>query len=144
MSETPAQIIPNLFVDSVETERNFYIDKLGFEHMMGMVGKDGKLEFCIVMRNGAMIMLGRPPVPMDGTGEKGGPRPVWIYVQVPDVDKYHAEVQKNGVPVIDALTTQWWGDRNFSVDDPYGYRIWFYQTVKSFDQIEPPAGVTLV
>ena len=35
-------------------------------------------------------------------------------------------------PVVRAtppLETQWWGDRTFAVMDPYGYQIWFYQTV---------------
>lgn len=43
--------------------------------------------------------------------------------------------------VTEALATQWWGDRNFAVKDPYGYTLWFYQTVGA---PTPPPGVTMV
>ena len=36
-------IIPSFWVDEVEPLRSFYIEKLGFEPSLGMVGKDGKL-----------------------------------------------------------------------------------------------------
>jgi hypothetical protein len=50
---------------------------------------------------------------------------------------------------LDGLATQWWGDRNFSVADPYGYKIWFYENVADWQTLVasgkiPPPGVTLV
>src|SRR5512134_3206157 len=120
-----AQVTPNLWVDAVEPLRSFYIDSLGFDHMMGMVGKDGKLDFCIVTRQGAMIMIGRPQDAREGTDPRPrSQRSLDIYIEVEDVDAYHAQVQKKGARVTAELTTQWWGDRNFAVDDPYGYRLW--------------------
>jgi PhnB protein len=140
MSEKrPAQVIPSIFVESVDKSRGFFIDQLGFEHTMGMVGKDGQLDFCIVARDGGMIMISRPP--------DGGPvhPSVEIYVEVGDVDAYHKQVGQQGVKVVDALTTQWWGDRNFSVQDPHGYKVWFYKTVKQWTpDMAPPPGVKLV
>ena len=44
----PAQLMAMIYVDSVEDARLFYVDKLGFTHMMGMLGKDGLLDFCTV------------------------------------------------------------------------------------------------
>lgn len=136
---TAAQVIPNLFVDSVDRSRSYFIDQLGFDHMMGMVGKDGQLDFCIVQRDGAMIMIARPA---NGTA----PAPsAEIYVEVTDPDGYHDQVNRKGVKVVDALTTQWWGDRNFSVQDPHGYKLWFYKTVKEFGaDTVPPPGVKIV
>lgn len=49
--------------------------------------------------------------------------------------------------VSEPLETQWWGDRNFGVDAPYGYRLWFFQTVRAFEEVLSqglPAGVTVV
>jgi hypothetical protein len=86
MSDRPAQVIPNIYVDSIEEVRDFYINQLGFAHMMGVVGQDGRL-------------------------------------------------------VVDPPKTQWWGDRTFSVRDPYGYQLWFYQHVS---EVAPPPGVTVV
>jgi hypothetical protein len=45
------------------------------------------------------------------------------------------------VPIAAPLKTQWWGDRNFAVHDPYGYQLWFCQTV---GEPEPPPGVKMI
>lgn len=139
------QVVPSIFVDSVEKQRAFYIDQLGFAHRMGMVGKDGNLDFCIVQRDGSLIMFWRPQERTYGTAEDyPTARPCELYVRLQGVDAYHAEVKGRGVPIEKPLTTQWWGDRNFAVRDPYGYRIWFNETLVPFDQVKPPAGVTIV
>ena len=36
------------------------------------------------------------------------------------------------------------GDRNFAVQDPYGYRLWFCQTVTEWKEVSPPPGVKVV
>ncbi len=45
MSDAWAQavVVPNFWVDAVEPLRDFYLEKLGFSHMMGIVGKDGNV-----------------------------------------------------------------------------------------------------
>lgn len=145
MSETqsPASmIVPSFWVDAVEPVRQFYLEKLGFEHMMGVVGKDGLLDFCIVVREGAMIMIGRPEDRIDGTADKYPTRrPVEIYVYISDVDRYHDEVKGRGISIVEPLTTQWWGDRTFAVRDPYGYQLWFCMNV---GEPAPPPGVTMI
>jgi hypothetical protein len=39
--------MPMITVRSVDDIRNFYVDKLGFSHVMGMVGKDGQWIFAL-------------------------------------------------------------------------------------------------
>jgi uncharacterized glyoxalase superfamily protein PhnB len=142
MSERPAQVIPNIYVEAIEPVREFYLNQLGFAHMMGVVGKDGRLDFCIVTRAGGMLMFARPQERMDGTTPSfPTARPVSIYVEATDVDRYHDEVKARGVKIDDPLTTQWWGDRTFAVRDPYGYQVWFYQHL---GEITPPPGVTVI
>jgi uncharacterized glyoxalase superfamily protein PhnB len=141
----PAQIVPNLLVESVETLRGFYIDQLGFQHRMGLVGKDGKLDFCIVARDGAMVMINRPRERPPGVPVRP---PLELYIEARGVDAYHEQV-RGRTAITDPLVTQWWGDRNFSVTDPYGYKIWFYENVTNWDALVasgkvPPPGVTLV
>jgi uncharacterized glyoxalase superfamily protein PhnB len=136
------QVVPNIYVDAIEEIRDFYIDRLGFAHMMGVVGKDGRLDFCIVTRAGAMVMFARPQQQIEGTARAHTtPRPLSIYFEVDDADGYHDEVKARGVTVSDPLTNQWWGDRTFAVRDPYGYQLWFYQHV---GEIAPPPGITVV
>jgi len=139
--ETPKTVMPMISVDSVDALRSFYVEKLGFSHMMGVVGKDGQFDFCTVVRDGAKVMLMRPQERLDGTAPSATKRPVEVYLEVADVDRFHDEVKKRGVRVTLNLETQWWGDRTFAVMDPYGYQIWFYQTVA---EPKPPQGTKIV
>jgi uncharacterized glyoxalase superfamily protein PhnB len=136
-----AQLMPMISVDSVDQARAFYIEKLGFNHMMGMLGKDGQLDFCTVTLGGAKVMFTRPPEKMEGASLTSSKRPVEIYLEVSDVDAYHNQVKKQGVKISAPLTDQWWGDRTFTVMDPFGYQIWFYQTV---GEPIPPQGAKIV
>ncbi|MCP5118466.1 MAG: hypothetical protein GY953_47245 [bacterium] len=140
-SDQPKALMPMISVDSVDQARGFFVDKLGFNHMMGMLGKDGQLDFCTVALDGARIMLARPQKPMEGTGQSTTRRPVEIYLEVADVNAYHDQLKTNGVEVTTPLTDQWWGDRTFTVTDPFGYHIWFWQTV---GEMKPPPGAKLV
>lgn len=140
--EHPGAVMPIISVESVDELRSFYVEKLGFGHVMGMVGKDGKFDFCTVTLGSAKIMLTRPPEKVEGS-KPAYPtkRPVEIYLEVADVDKYHDEVKKRGVKITAPLGTQWWGDRTFKVVDPYGYELWFYQMV---GEPKPPKGAKIV
>ena len=136
-----AQLMPMITIDSVDQAREFYVEKLGFEHMMGMLGKDGQLDFCTVTMGGAKVMLMRPQASIEGTNATTSKRPVEIYLEVSDVDAYHDHLAAKGINVTSPLTDQWWGDRTFTVMDPFGYQIWFFQTVA--DPM-PPKGAKLV
>lgn len=136
-----AQLMPMISIDSVDQARSFYVDKLGFSHMMGMLGKDGQLDFCTVTRGGAKIMLMRAQAPDVNTHATASKRAVEIYLEVAEVDNYHNELEAKGIKVTTPLTDQWWGDRTFTVLDPFGYQIWFFQTVA--DAI-PPKGAKIV
>ena len=139
--ETAKTVMPIIAVDSVDDARAYYLEKLGFGHMMGMLGKDGKLDFCTVVLGGARVMLTRAQGASDGTGHSSTPRPVELYLEVDDVQGYHDQLKKRGVKIVAELETQWWGDRTFTVQDPYGYRIWFFQQV---GQPKPPTGAKIV
>src|SRR5882672_11743331 len=91
-----AQVMPMISVDSVDHARAFYVDKLGFGHMMGMLGKDGQMDFCTVTLGGGKVMLTRPPERIEGNGLTSTKRPVEIYFEVNDVNAYHDQVKGNG------------------------------------------------
>jgi PhnB protein len=136
-----AQLMAMIYVDSVELARSFYVERLGFAHLMGMLGKDGQLDFCTVSLGGARIMLMRPAEDMTGTHATGEKRQVEFYIEVADVDAYFEQLKKQKVKTTTPLAEQWWGDRTFTIQDPYGYTVWFYQNVA-----EPklPAGAKVV
>ncbi len=139
--KTNAQLMAMFYVDSVERAREFYVEKLGFSHMMGMLGKDGQLDFCTVSLGGARIMLMRPATEMAGTSPTTEKRPVELYMEVADVEAYFEQLKSQKVKAVTPVTDQWWGDRTFTIQDPFGYTIWFYQNVA-----EPklPAGAKVV
>jgi len=136
-----AELMAMIYVDPVEDARAYYVDKLGFTQMMGMLGKDGQLDFCTVSLGGARIMLMRPADGIQGTNATPSKRPVELYMEVSDVEAYHDQLKKRKVKPTSPLTDQWWGDRTFTVQDPFGYQIWFFQNVA-----EPklPAGAKVV
>lgn len=133
-------VMPIIKVASIEDLHRFYTEKLGFKHLMGVVGKDGQLDFVTVVLDGARIMFSRAQETMDGI-EPATKRPQEIYIEVADVQAYHHQLKMQGVKITTPLTTQWWGDRTFTVQDPYGYQLWFYQTVA---EPVPPQGAKLV
>ncbi|HJS72743.1 MAG TPA: VOC family protein [Vicinamibacteria bacterium] len=139
MSQSVAgRVMPMIVVSSVDAIRNYYVDTLGFTHVMGMVGKDGQLDFCTVVMGEARIMFMRGPGDAPARAEK---KPVEIYLEVEDVEALHGGLRKKGVAISDPLTVQWWGDRTFKVLDPNGYEIWFYTNVA---EPTPPKGAKLV
>jgi uncharacterized glyoxalase superfamily protein PhnB len=105
---------------------------------MGMIGKDGQLDFCTVVLGDARIMFMRAE---NDRPAHNGKQPVEIYLEVEDVDALHGSLKTKGVAISAPLTLQWWGDRTFKVLDPNGYEIWFYTTVA---EPQPPHGAKLV
>ncbi len=55
---------------------------------------------------------------------------VSVYLLVPDVDAYHARLVSKKVPTLTAPKTQFYGQREFIVEDPDGYRLVFYMPVQ--------------
>src|SRR2546425_10532152 len=135
------QVMPMAAVESAAKARTFFVGTLGFDHVMGVLGKDGQLDFVTVVLNGARLMFARPHDNLPLTKAGSGKQPVEIYLEVADVAAYHEKLKKKGVKITDALTTQWWGDRTFKVMDPFGYEVWFYQTV---GEPRPPEGAKIV
>src|SRR5207244_7089500 len=91
------QVMPIIAVGSVDEIRNFYVDTLGFDHLMGVVGKDGQFDFVTVVKDGARIMFARTPTPRGDKKAQPAKQPVEIYLQVADVDAYHDQLKKKKV-----------------------------------------------
>ena len=126
--------MPMIHVNSVDDARAFYVDKLGFDHMMGVVGSDGNLDFCTVMLDGAKIMFTR------GANVVSGPPTSELYVETGDVDAYYDRVSSAGVGATQP-ENMWWDDRVFIATDLNGLKLWFYETV---GPPVPPDGAKIV
>ena len=96
MSTTVAgRVMPIIAVGSVDQTRDFYVDTLGFTHMMGVVGKDGQLDFCSVLLGEAQVMFKRGP---SAAAPAGSSQAVEVYLEVEDVDAFHARLPEEGRP----------------------------------------------
>ena len=126
----------------------FYRDTLGFE-IEASWPDDKNPMWANLMMGRQGIMIGASMSPEDAGKMCGGDaaaaqvmtklaeeyqknRPgvgVVIYVAVPDVDAYHADLGKKGLKNLPAPQTQFYGIRDFTTEDPDGYRLTFYTTV---------------
>ena len=50
-----------------------------------------------------------------------------LSIEVNDVDAWHDQLVQSGVTIARALENAPWGHRSFGIDDPDGFRIWYYQ-----------------
>jgi uncharacterized glyoxalase superfamily protein PhnB len=72
-----------------------------------------------------VIELGEEAVP----GVK--PVNVVLSIEVPAVDEWHDQLAERGVAIARSLEDAPWGHRSFGIDDPDGFRIWYYQDINS-------------
>ncbi len=55
---------------------------------------------------------------------------VVISIEVAQVDDWHDRLVGLGVTVARGLEDASWGHRSFGVDDPDGFRLWFYEDIR--------------
>jgi uncharacterized glyoxalase superfamily protein PhnB len=113
---------------------------VGFEPAMEVPGPDGGLAYAI-LRFGDTFLHVSPlavedpvhPEWMKATNQ--GPRGlgVQMYVMVRDVAEQERRVRRAGMKVLSGPKDEFWGDRVFIAEDPFGY-IWnFAENVAEFD-----------
>jgi uncharacterized glyoxalase superfamily protein PhnB len=71
-----------------------------------------------------VIELGEEAVP----GIK--PINVVLSIEIDRVDDWHDQLVKAGVTIARGLEDAPWGHRSFGIDDPDGFRIWFYEDIR--------------
>lgn len=127
----------------------FYRDTLGFEMKESWPNPEAPMWANLVL-DGQSIMLGADLSPEESAHMCGGDETeaahmrelaqefrankpgvgIAIYLRVPDVDAFHGELSRKGIRAQHALKTQFYGQRDFGVQDPDGYRLIFYMPVK--------------
>ena len=56
---------------------------------------------------------------------------VVLSIEVDDADSLHDEMKERGISIARGLKDAPWGHRSFGIDDPDGFRIWFYHDMNS-------------
>ena len=120
------KLTPNLLVSSVERSLAFYVDVLGFTRGMTVPDAspfafasvaDGNVE---IFFNEASAAIKEYPAfagkPIGATGT--------LFIEVEGVDALHDRLG-SAVKIVMPIVTQFYGMREFAIEDPDGYIITF-------------------
>ena len=119
--------IPELTVTDMTRSVHFYEAALGFTTTFVIPGPDEQAVFTSLSNRDATLMLSVPraenPEPEVPAALGSG---VTLYLTVSsddDIDALFERAWNAGARVITEPTDQFWGDRDWTVADPDGYRI---------------------
>jgi len=126
------KLTPNLLVANVEQSLAFYVDTLGFERGM-TVPDQSPLVFASVSSGAVEIFLNDAATAVKEYPGFGG-RPIGatgtLFIEVDGVDALHDQL-KPSVNIVMPIVTQFYGMREFAIEDPDGYVITFAQRVET-------------
>lgn len=122
------KLTPNLIVASVERSLAFYVEVLGFSRGMTVPDQSpfvfasvtsGPVE--IFFNDAATAVKEYPSFAGKPIGATGT-----MFIEVDRIDAFHDAV-KARVTITMPIVTQWYGVREFAIEDPDGYVITFAQ-----------------
>lgn len=131
---TFASVTPNLIVQDIDRSVTFYRDVLGFS-IKTTVPDSAPYVFVWLERDGVPVFLNdRTAVgedyPQASARPAGGT--ATLFFTISDVDAFHAAVAAHA-HVIMPLKTQFYGMREFAIEDPDGHILTFAERVGQDD-----------
>ncbi len=111
------------FVNDLEKTFEFY-KTLGFD----VEKSDGMVKFRVNWFEMTFIDKEHSTFKSGFEGEKG--RGMFVYIKVEDVDKFYKFVIEKGIKPSGEPKDWDWGNREFVIKDPDGYRLVFFNKVK--------------
>jgi catechol 2,3-dioxygenase-like lactoylglutathione lyase family enzyme len=123
-------VTPNLLVSDIDRSTKFYRDLLGFE-MKQTVPEASPYVFVWLERDGIPVFLNdsaavEKDVPGSSARAHGGTATMFFVIT--DVDDFHARVALRA-KVVMPLKTQWYGMREFAIEDPDGHLLTFAERI---------------
>jgi lactoylglutathione lyase len=124
------KLTPNLIVSNVDASLRFYEDVLGFDRSMAFPEQSPFLFASVTSGPVKIFFSDRTTVinespQMTDVAFGGGNI---MFIEVEAVDDVHARIAPL-VKVVMSLRTQWFGIREFAIQDPDGYGITFAERV---------------
>ena len=124
------KLTPNLIVANVERSLAFYTGTLGFERGM-TVPEESPLVFAAVTSGGLEIFFNDAATAVKEYPAFAG-KPLGVtgtlFIEVEGVDALHDRL-KPAVKIVMPIVTQFYGMREFAIEDPDGYVITFAERV---------------
>ena len=122
------QVTPYLAIDGAADAVEFYKKVFGARERMRMGAPGGKVGHCELQIGDSVVMLADEYADMDFLGPKArGGTPVTIHLYVKDCDAVVAAAVKAGAKVRRPLKDEFYGDRNGTIEDPFGH-VWHVAT----------------
>lgn len=123
-------VVPNLIVSDIDRSAAFYRDVLGFS-VVATVPEQGPLVFAWVQRDEISVFLNTaagvaPDYPSLAARPIGGTATLFMTLEAEDIrtgiDAMFAAVSR-GAQVVMPLKDQFYGMREFAIEDPDGYVV---------------------
>lgn len=129
-------VIPNLIVADIDRSTAFYRDVLGFS-VVTRVPEQAPFVFVWLQRDGVNVFLNaregvKDDLPQWSARPIGGTNSLFVTLEAEDrargVDALFKAVDGRA-PVVMPLTDQFYGMREFGIEDPDGYVLFFAQRI---------------
>lgn len=121
-------ITPYLSIRGAANAIDFYKQAFGAEELFRLAAPSGEIMHAEIKLGDSSIMLA------DSCEETGfldpaklGGTSVGVHLYVENVDETFAQAVKAGAKIIKPVEDQFYGDRNGTLEDPYGH-FWFVST----------------
>jgi catechol 2,3-dioxygenase-like lactoylglutathione lyase family enzyme len=127
---TFTSVTPNLLVRDIARSTAFYRDVLGFQ-IKQTVPDQAPYVFVWLERDGVPVFLNDPAViekDVAGAAARPAGGTATLFFVLTSVDAYHAKVAPHA-KVIMELKTQFYGMREFAIEDPDGHILTFAERV---------------
>jgi uncharacterized glyoxalase superfamily protein PhnB len=118
-------IEPSLTVDNIDQSLKYYTDVLGFIVGSRHTDKSGALRGVMLKAGGCGLGLSQDDFSKGRDRTKGLGMSLWFQT-AQDIDALAARITAAGGRLVDGPTTQEWGGRSLTVDDPDGFRLRIY------------------
>lgn len=123
-------ITPYLIVKGAAAAIDYYKEVFGATELLRIPQADGRIGHAELKFGDCVVMLADEFPEMKTVGPKTlGSSPVGILLYVEDVDATFAKAVSRGAKVQKPLADQFYGDRNGTVEDPFGHK-WTIATHK--------------
>ncbi len=119
-------VMPYLLYEDSDAALTFLVKAFGFTEKVRMTDDSGRVDHAEVQLKDGVIMLGTPPGDYKSPAKLGG-KTQSVYVYVDDVDAHYERAKRAGAKIVREPQDQFYGDRNYGVEDPEGHE-WYFGT----------------
>ncbi|MHC4218665.1 MAG: VOC family protein [Planctomycetota bacterium] len=135
------RITPYLLYEDVASALEWLAGTFGFRERMRLPDPDGKIMHAEMELADGVIMMGHPG-PDYKNPKRLGQVTQNLYVYVDDVDQHFEHAKQAGATILAEPEDQFYGDRNYRVEDLEGHHWAFAQHVRDVgpEDMHPPAG----